>query len=95
MDYNILINSLTNGEPVTVTKPDGTVYTEPRPPTRTALAAARALQNMQQQLANNQNLINQLSKDHHEMWQTLEQIQQQNKNLQDELKSLQTPQTGS
>lgn len=88
MNHNILINNLLNGEPVIVTKPDGTTFTDPRPPTRTMLAAARALQNLHQQLANNQNLINQLSNEQHQMWHTLEQVRQQNEKLENELKSL-------
>ena len=53
MSYDILINSLVNGESVTISKPDGTTYQEPRPPNRTALAAAKALQNLQNQIVVN------------------------------------------
>jgi small-conductance mechanosensitive channel len=94
MTYDILINSLVNGETVTITKPDGTTYTEPRPPNRTALAAAKALQNLQNQLNFGTAAINQLTKERNEMWETLEKIQQQNQKLQDEIKSLQSSKTG-
>jgi chromosome segregation ATPase len=93
MDYNILINSLVNGESVTVTNPDGTTYTETRPPNRTALAAAKALQNLQSQLSFGTAAINQLTKERNEMWESLEKIQQQNQKLQDEIKSLQSSKT--
>lgn len=93
MSYDILINSLVNGETVTVTKPDGTVYTEPRPPNRTALAAAKALQNLQGQLNFGTAAINQLTKERNEMWALLEATQEQNKKLQDEIKSLQSIKT--
>lgn len=86
MSYDILINSLVNGESVTVTKPDGTVYTEPRPPNRTALAAAKAIQNLQGQLNFGTAAINQLTQERNELW---EQIQK----LQDEIKSLQSLKT--
>ena len=86
MSYDILINSLVNGEAVTVTKPDGTIYTEPRPPTRVALAAARALQNLQGQLNFGTAAINQLTQERNQLW---EQIQK----LQDEIKSLQSTKT--
>ena len=93
MEYNILINSLINGETVTVTKPDGTIYTEPRPPNRTALAAARALQNLQSQLQFGTAAINQLTQERNQMWESLEKTQEQNQKLQDEIKSLQSSQT--
>ena len=86
MSYDILINNLVNGESVTVTKPDGTTYSEPRPPNRTALAAAKALQNLQGQLNFGTAAINQLTQERNELW---EQIQR----LQDELKSLQSVKT--
>lgn len=93
MSYDILINNLVNGESVIVTKPDGTTYTEPRPPNRTALAAAKAIQNLQGQLNFGTAAINQLTKERNDMWETLEQIQNQNKKLQDEIKSLQSSKT--
>jgi hypothetical protein len=93
MSYDILINNLVNGEPVTVTKPDGTTYTEPRPPNRTALAAAKAIQNLQGQLNFGTAAINQLTKERNDMWETLDHIQQQNQKLQDEIKSLQSVKT--
>ena len=93
MSYDILINSLVNGETVTVTKQDGTTYTEPRPPNRTALAAAKAIQNLQNQLNFGTGAINQLTKERNEMWETLEKVQQQNQKLQDEIKSLQSVKT--
>ena len=93
MSYDILINNLVNGEPVTVTKPDGTTYTEPRPPNRTALAAAKAIQNLQGQLNFGTAAINQLTKERNDMWETLDRIQQQNQKLQDEIKSLQSVKT--
>ena len=93
MSYDILINNLVNGETVTVTKPDGTTYTEPRPPNRTALAAAKAIQNLQGQLNFGTAAINQLTKERNDMWETLDRIQQQNQKLQDEIKSLQSVKT--
>jgi peptidoglycan hydrolase CwlO-like protein len=93
MTYDILINNLVNGESVTVTRPDGTTYTEPRPPNRTALAAAKALQNLQGQLQFSTASINQLTKERNEMWESLEKFQEQNKRLQDEIKSLQSLKT--
>ena len=95
MTYDILINNLVNGESVTITKPDGTTYTEPRPPNRTALAAAKALQNLQNQLNFGTAAINQLTQERNQMCETLEKIQEQNKKLQDEIKSLQSLKTGN
>ena len=91
MTYDILINNLLNGEPVTVTGPDGNTYSEPRPPNRTALAAAKALQNLQNQLNFGTSAINQLTRERNEMYELLERTQEQNKKLQDEIKSLQSP----
>jgi hypothetical protein len=85
MSYDILINSLVNGESVTVTKPDGTIYTEPRPPNRTALAAAKALQNLQSQINFSTAAIAQLTKERNELWELCEKVQEQNKRLQDEI----------
>jgi hypothetical protein len=85
MSYDILINNLVNGETVTVTKPDGTTYTEPRPPNRTALAAAKALQNLQNQLNFGTSAINQLTKDRNELMDSIARLQDQNKRLQDEI----------
>lgn len=95
MTYDILINNLVNGESVTVTKPDGTTYTEPRPPNRTALAAAKALQNLQTQLNFGTAAINQLTQERNQMWEALEKVQEQNQKLQDEIKSLQSLKTGN
>ena len=95
MTYDILINNLVNGESVTITKPDGTTYTEPRPPNRTALAAAKALQNLQNQLNFGTAAINQLTQERNQMWETLEKVQEQNKKLQDEIKSLQSLKAGN
>ena len=91
MTYDILINNLINGDPVTVTGSDGNTYTEPRPPNRTALAAAKAIQNLQNQLNFGTSAINQLTKERNEMWEILERTQEQNRKLQDEIKSLQAP----
>jgi peptidoglycan hydrolase CwlO-like protein len=85
MSYDILINNLVNGESVTVTKPDGTTYTEPRPPNRTALAAAKALQNLQNQLNFGTAAINQLTNERNELMNSVTQLQEQNKRLQDEI----------
>ena len=85
MSYDILINTLVNGETVTVTKPDGTTYTEPRPPNRTALAAAKALQNLQNQLNFGTGAINQLTKERNELMDSIARLQEQNKRLQDEI----------
>ena len=85
MSYDILINNLVNGESVTVTKPDGTTYTEPRPPNRTALAAAKALQNLQNQLNFGTSAIAQLTKERNELMDSITQLQEQNKRLQDEI----------
>ena len=85
MSYDILINTLVNGETVTVTKPDGTVYQEPRPPNRTALAAAKALQNLQNQLNFGIGSINQLTKERNELMDSITRLQEQNKRLQDEI----------
>lgn len=95
MTYDILIQNLLNGDPVTKTNDDGSTYTEVRPPTRNMLAAAKALQNLQSQLNFGTGAINQLTKERNEMWETLELVQQQNKKLQDEIKSLQTLKTSS
>ena len=85
MSYDILINNLVNGESVTVTKPDGTTYTEPRPPNRTALAAAKAIQNLQNQLNFGTSAIAQLTKERNELWELCDKVQEQNKRLQDEI----------
>ena len=85
MSYDILINTLVNGETVTVTKPDGSTYTEPRPPNRTALAAAKALQNLQNQLNFGTGAINQLTKERNELMDSIARLQEQNKRLQDEI----------
>jgi peptidoglycan hydrolase CwlO-like protein len=85
MSYDILINNLVNGETVTVTKPDGTVYQEPRPPNRTALAAAKAIQNLQNQLNFGTNAIAQLTNERNDLWNSVNQLQEQNKRLQDEI----------
>jgi len=87
MSYDILINSLVNGESVTVTKSDGTVYQEPRPPNRTALAAAKALQNLQNQLNFGTSAINQLTKERNELMDSITRLQEQNKRLQHEINS--------
>jgi uncharacterized lipoprotein len=93
MSYDILINSLVNGESVTITKPDGTTYTEPRPPNRTALAAAKAIQNLQGQLNFGTSAIAQLTKERNDLWELCDKVQEQNKKLEDEIKSLQSPKT--
>lgn len=85
MSYDILINSLVNGETVTVTKPDGSSYSEPRPPNRTALAAAKALQNLQNQLNFGTGAIAQLTKERNELMDSVAFLQEQNKRLQDEI----------
>jgi ATP/maltotriose-dependent transcriptional regulator MalT len=85
MSYDILINSLVNGESVTVTKPDGTTYSEPRPPNRTALAAAKAIQNLQSQINFGTAAIAQLTKERNELWELCEKVQEQNQRLQDEI----------
>lgn len=85
MSYDILINSLVNGESVTVTKPDGTTYSEPRPPNRTALAAAKAIQNLQNQLNFGTAAIAQLTKERNDLWELCDKVQNQNKRLQDEI----------
>lgn len=85
MSYDILINNLVNGEAVTITKPDGTTYSEPRPPNRTALAAAKALQNLQNQLNFGTAAIAQLTRERNELWELCEKVKEQNKRLQDEI----------
>lgn len=85
MSYDILINSLVNGESVTITKPDGTTYQEPRPPNRTALAAAKAIQNLQNQLNFGTAAINQLTKERNELMDSITRLQEQNKRVQDEI----------
>lgn len=85
MSYDILINNLVNGESVTITKPDGTTYTEPRPPNRTALAAAKALQNLQNQLNFGTSAIAQLTKERNDLMDSISRLQEQNKRLQDEI----------
>jgi peptidoglycan hydrolase CwlO-like protein len=87
MSYDILINSLVNGESVVITKSDGTTYQEPRPPNRTALAAAKALQNLQNQLNFGTNAINQLTKERNELMDSIASLQEQNKRLQHEINS--------
>jgi hypothetical protein len=91
MSYDILINNLVNGETVTVTKPDGTTYSEPRPPNRTALAAAKAIQNLQNQLNFGTGAIAQLTKERNELWELCEKVQEQNKRLQDEINTKTSP----
>jgi hypothetical protein len=93
MTYDILINNLLNGELITKTNQEGEVFTETRPPTRNALAAAKALQNLQSQLNFGTSAINQLTKERNDMWQLLEVTQEQNKRLQNEIKSLQSLKT--
>jgi len=93
MTYDILINNLLNGELITKTSQEGEVFTETRPPTRNALAAAKALQNLQSQLNFGTSAINQLTKERNDMWQLLEVTQEQNKRLQNEIKSLQSLKT--
>ena len=85
MSYDILINNLVNGESVIVTKPDGTTYTEPRPPNRTALAAAKAIQNLQGQLNFGTSAIAQLTNERNDLWNSVNQLQEQIKRLQDEI----------
>jgi peptidoglycan hydrolase CwlO-like protein len=85
MSYDILINSLVNGESVTITKPDGTTYSEPRPPNRTALSAAKAIQNLQNQLNFGTSAIQQLTNERNELWNSVNQLQEQLKRLQDEI----------
>jgi hypothetical protein len=85
MSYDILINSLVNGETVTVTRPNGTTYTEPRPPNRTALAAAKAIQNLQNQLNFGTAAITQLTKERNDLWDLCAKVQEQNQRLQDEI----------
>jgi hypothetical protein len=85
MSYDILINTLVNGESVTITKPDGTTYTEPRPPNRTAIAAAKALQNLQSQLNFGTGAIAQLTKERNDLMDSIARLQEQNKRLQDEI----------
>jgi len=85
MSYDILINNLVNGETVTVTRPDGTTYTEPRPPNRIALAAAKAIQNLQNQLNFGTSAIAQLTNERNDLWNSVTQLQEQNKRLQDEI----------
>jgi peptidoglycan hydrolase CwlO-like protein len=85
MSYDILINSLVNGESVTISKPDGTIYQELKPPNRTALAAAKALQNLQNQLNFGTNAINQLTNERNELMDSITRLQEQNKRLQDEI----------
>lgn len=94
MDYNILINTLINGEPQVQVNPDGTTYTMPKPPTRAALAAARVIQGLQQQLNQLSQALQTAQRERDEMWQTLEVTQKTNQRLQDEIKSLQLPKTG-
>ena len=85
MSYDILINTLVNGESVTITKPDGTTYTEPRPPNRTAIAAAKALQNLQSQLNFGTGAIAQLTKERNDLMDSIARLQEHNKRLQDEI----------
>ena len=85
MSYDILINTLVNGESVTITKPDVTTYTEPRPPNRTAIAAAKALQNLQSQLNFGTGAIAQLTKERNDLMDSIARLQEQNKRLQDEI----------
>ena len=95
MSYDILINNLVNGESVTVTKTDGTTYTEPRPPNRTALAAAKAIQNLQNQLNFGTVAITQLTNERNELMDYITRLQEKNKRLQDEInaKTSATPST--
>ena len=93
MSYDILIQNLLNGDPVTKTNPEGSAYTEMRPPTRNMLAAAKGLQNLQNQLNFGTSAIAQLTKERNELWELCEKIQDINNKLNDEIKSLQSPKT--
>jgi len=85
MSYDILINNLVNGEKVTVTSSNGTVYQELRPPNRTALAAAKAIQNLQGQLSFSTSSIAQLTNERNELYNNIIQLREEIKRLYHEI----------
>lgn len=75
-DVNILIQSLNNGERHRVTNGENS-YDEVRPPTRTALQAARALQQLAQRVEMDQNTIRTLAHELQKSQNEAEQLRQQ------------------
>lgn len=75
-DVNILIQSLNNGERYPVKNGDVT-YDEIRPPTRTALQAARALQQLAQRVEMDQNTIRTLAHELQKSQDEAHQLRQQ------------------
>lgn len=75
-DVNILIQSLNNGERHRVENGDNS-YDEIRPPTRTALHAARALQQLAQRVEMDQATINRFAQDMQAVMVELEELRRQ------------------
>lgn len=86
-DVNILIQSLNNGERHRVTNGENS-YDEIRPPTRTALQAARALQQLAQRVEMDQHTINRLA-------QEMQLLHNENAQLRQELKEYHETKTSS
>lgn len=86
-DVNILIQSLNNGERHRVTNGENS-YDEIRPPTRTALQAARALQQLAQRVEMDQHTINRLA-------QEMQLLHNENEQLRQKLKEYHETKTSS
>lgn len=86
-DVNILIQTLNNGERHRVTNGENS-YDELRPPTRTALQAARALQQLAQRVEMDQHTIARQS-------QELAALYNENENLRQQLKEYHETKTSS
>jgi len=86
-DVNILIQTLNNGERHRVTNGENS-YDEIRPPTRTALQAARALQHLAQRVEMDQHTINRLA-------QEMQLLHNENAQLRQELKEYHETKTSS
>ena len=78
MDVNILIQRLQQGEAIKSVTAEGQEYLERRPPTATALQAARALQQLVQLHEGNMRVIEQLTKDNQALHEQIQLIQSNN-----------------
>lgn len=86
-DVNILIQTLTNGERYRVENGDNS-YDEIRPPTRTSMQAARALQQLVQRIDMDQQTINRFAQD-------MQAVMQENAQLRQQLKEYHETKTSS
>jgi len=86
-DVNILIQALNNGERHRVTNGENS-YDEIRPPTRTALHAARALQQLAQRVEMDQNTISRIA-------QEMQLLHNENAELRQKLKEYHETKTSS